>query len=163
MSNFWLEEALGREGITLERAQVGDKYVLERMLAGDVVLGGEQSGHVIFRELATTGDGVLTALMLLDTLAAGDERLERIVDGIVPYPQVQINVRVVEKPDLRAHQAIGPVVREVEQRLQGKGRVVLRYSGTEPVARVMLEGRDEELVHTEAERLAAAIRDELGA
>jgi phosphoglucosamine mutase len=163
MSNFWLEEALREQGIALERAQVGDKYVLERMLAEDLVLGGEQSGHVIFRELATTGDGVLTALMLLDALADGAEPLERIVDGIEPYPQVQINVRVGEKPDLRAHAAVGPVVREVEGRLQGKGRVVLRYSGTEPVARVMLEGRDAELVRSEAERLAAAIRRELGA
>ena len=163
MSNYWLEEALRHEGIELKRAPVGDKYVLERMLADDLVLGGEQSGHVIFRELATTGDGVLTALLFLDTLLDEDQPLEQIIDGIEPFPQVQINVRVAEKPDLRAHPAIGPVVEQVEQRLQGSGRVVLRYSGTEPVARVMLEGRDEELVRTEAERLAAAIRKELGA
>lgn len=161
MSNFWLEESLAREGISLHRAPVGDKYVLEKMLDEDLVLGGEQSGHIIFREHATTGDGVLTGLLLLDTL--GDRSaLEEILDGITPYPQLLLNVRVREKPDLREHPRIGPAVREVESALDGRGRVVLRYSGTEPKARVMVEGKDQEVVRELARRLANLIEKELG-
>jgi phosphoglucosamine mutase len=163
MSNFWLEESFGREGIRLLRAPVGDKYVLERMLAEDLVLGGEQSGHIIFREVATTGDGILTALLFLDTLRDEALTLEEIVDGILPYPQQLLNVRVREKPDLLAHPRIGPVVAGIESTLRGRGRVVLRYSGTEPVARVMVEGREPDLVRDQAEQLASVIRQELGA
>ena len=161
MSNFWLEERLGREGIELRRTAVGDKYVLEEMVEHDLVLGGEQSGHVIFREHATTGDGILTGLQLLDALADGPP-LEEILDDITPYPQVLLNVKVREKPDLRAHPRIGPAVREIEAALDGHGRVVLRYSGTEPKARVMLEGQDPQRIHEMAERLAALIAMELG-
>ena len=142
---------------------MGDKYVLERMVSENLVLGGEQSGHIIFRDYATTGDGVLTGLLLLDTLADDGQSLEEIVDGITPYPQVLLNVRVREKPDLRAHPKIGPVVQEIETGLEGCGRVVLRYSGTEPLARVMLEGREEARISSEAERLAEIINEELGA
>jgi len=162
MSNFWLEERLGQEGIRMDRAPVGDKYVLERMLAEDLMLGGEQSGHVIFREYATTGDGILTGLLLLDMLRDEEQSLEQILDGIVPYPQLLLNVKVNQKPDLRAHAEIGPVVEEVERALEGSGRVVLRYSGTEPLARVMIEGRGEELVREQAERLADVIRRNIG-
>lgn len=162
MSNFWLEERLGAEGVRLHRAQVGDKYVLETMHNEQLVLGGEQSGHVIFREHATTGDGILTGLQLIDAVLAGDETLDQIVDGITPYPQVLINVRVLEKPDLRSHAIIGPAVAGVEHALAGTGRVVLRYSGTEPLVRVMLEGKDPDQVRRQAERLAGVIRDELG-
>lgn len=162
MSNFWLEELLSHEGIALHRAPVGDKYVLERMVDEGLVLGGEQSGHVIFSDLATTGDGILTGLLLLDTLMDEPQPLERILDGITPYPQLLINVRVREKPDLASHPRIGPVVAGVESALAGRGRVVLRYSGTEPLARVMLEGKDDRLVREQAELLAEAIRRELG-
>ena len=162
MSNFWLEKRLGDLGIALHRAPVGDKYVLEAMIAGDIAIGGEQSGHVIFRERATTGDGMLTGLLLLDTLRGETETLETILDGIVPFPQVLLNVRVKEKPDLRADAAIGPVVREAERELAGRGRVVLRYSGTEPLARVMVEADDEVLVRRTAEAIAAAIRERIG-
>jgi len=161
MSNFWLEERLMAEGIRLHRAPVGDKYVLERMVDEDLVLGGEQSGHVIFREHATTGDGMLTGLLLLDSVLAGDETLDTILDGITPYPQVLINVRVGAKPDLRAHPAVGPAVAEIERVLEGRGRVVLRYSGTEPLCRVMVEGRDRDEVQGMADRLAAVIRQTL--
>jgi phosphoglucosamine mutase len=162
MSNYWLEDRLNQEGIRLHRAPVGDKYVLERMVDEDLVLGGEQSGHIIFRDHATTGDGILTGLLLLDTLADDRQSLEEIVDGITPFPQVLLNVRVREKPDLRVHPKIGPVVQEIEAGLEGHGRVVLRYSGTEPLARVMLEGREEARISSEAERLAGIIREELG-
>ncbi|HVQ26360.1 MAG TPA: phosphoglucosamine mutase, partial [Planctomycetota bacterium] len=161
MSNFWLEERLAAEGIALRRTAVGDKYVLEEMIEHDLVLGGEQSGHVIFREHATTGDGILTGLLLLDALADGPP-LEEILDGITPYPQVLLNVKVREKPDLGEHARIGPAVREIEAALDGHGRVVLRYSGTEPKARVMLEGQDPHRIREMAERLAALIAKELG-
>ncbi len=101
MSNFWLEKKLEEEGIRLLRAPVGDKYVLERMLQEDAVLGGEQSGHIIFRDHATTGDGMLTGIMLLHCLKQEADSLETILDRIIPYPQLLINVRVHEKPDLR--------------------------------------------------------------
>jgi len=162
MSNFWLEESLAGEGVRLIRAPVGDKYVLEQMVADDLALGGEQSGHLIFRDYATTGDGLLTALLFLETLLDEAQSLEQIMDGITPCPQVLINVRVREKPDLRRHDRIGPAVAEIETALQGRGRVVLRYSGTEPVARVMLEGKDQDLVRDQAEHLAEVIREELG-
>ncbi len=162
MSNLWLERELAREGIALSRAPVGDKYVLERMLAEDAVLGGEPSGHVIFREWATTGDGILTGLLFLDTLRDQAESLESVLDRIRPCPQVQRNVRVRAKPDLRAHPAIGPALRESERVLDGIGRIVVRYSGTEPVARIMVEGTDEQLVHEHAQRLATLIETELG-
>jgi phosphoglucosamine mutase len=161
MSNFWLEERLGGEGIALHRAPVGDKYVLERMIEQDAVLGGEQSGHVIFREHASTGDGILTGLLLLEAVADGPS-LEEIMDGITPYPQVLLNVKVRQKPDLAAHPRIAPAVRRAESALDGHGRVVLRYSGTEPKARVMLEGRDPAQVRELAETLAALIEKELG-
>jgi len=162
MSNFWLEKRLADLGIRLHRAPVGDKYVLEAMIADDIALGGEQSGHVIFRERSTTGDGILTGLLLLDTLRGEDEPLETILDGIVPFPQKLINVRVKEKPDLRAHPEIGPVVRAAEAELAGRGRIILRYSGTEPLARVMVEADDENLVAGVAERLASEIRRRIG-
>jgi phosphoglucosamine mutase len=162
MSNYWLEERLGQEGIALHRAPVGDKYVLEQMQREKLALGGEQSGHIIFSELATTGDGMLTGLLLLDALLAERQTLEEILDDIVPYPQMLLNVHVREKPDLRRHPQIGPAVAEIESSLAGQGRVVLRYSGTEPVARVMLEGKDMAIVRGHAERLAELIAAELG-
>jgi phosphoglucosamine mutase len=162
MSNLWLETRLRASGIALCRAAVGDKYVLERMVRDDLVLGGEQSGHVIFRDLATTGDGILTGLLLLDSLAEEGVALEEFVDGIVPVPQIQASVRVGSKPDLRTHPTIGPAVQQVEHELDGRGRVVLRYSGTEPVARVMVEGPDADAVRTHVDRLVGLIRRELG-
>ncbi len=162
MSNLWLEHRLRDEGMRLVRAPVGDKYVLDRMVAEDATLGGEQSGHVIVRDRATTGDGILTGLLLLDGLLGESRPLEEILDGIVPYPQVLVNVRVREKPDLLAHAVIGPAVREVEEAMRGTGRVLLRYSGTEPLARVMVEGRDGSRVRACADRLAALIGKEIG-
>jgi phosphoglucosamine mutase len=163
MSNYWLEKRLGDEGIRLHRAPVGDKYVLLRMVAENAVLGGEQSGHVIFRDRGTTGDGILTGVFLVDAVLDDTVPLETTLDGIVPFPQVLINVRVSEKPDLRAHPAIGPVVVAAEREIEGRGRVVLRYSGTESLARVMVEADDDALVRTTAERVATVIRKYLGA
>jgi len=162
MSNLWLEKRLHEHGIDLRRAPVGDKYVLALMLEHDLVLGGEQSGHIIFREHATTGDGILTALLLLDALRDEGQSLDEIVDSIEPCPQIQINVRVREKPVLRDHPVVGPAVAEVEAALADSGRVVLRYSGTEPVARIMVEGTHAETVREHAERLARTVEDTLG-
>ena len=131
------------------------------MTAENLVLGGEQSGHVIFREYASTGDGILTGLKLLEAQVGGPS-IEETLDEIQPYPQVLLNVRVREKPDLRDHSRIGPVVDEVERALDGRGRVVLRYSGTEPKARVMIEGKDPEIVNELATKLAGVIERELG-
>jgi len=131
------------------------------MTAEDLVLGGEQSGHVIFRDHATTGDGILTGLMLLAAQVDGPS-IETTLDGIEPYPQVLLNVKVREKPELREHVRIGPVVDEVERALDGHGRIVLRYSGTEPKARVMIEGKDPRIVNELAKRLARVIESELG-
>jgi phosphoglucosamine mutase len=162
MSNLWLERRLGEEGVRVVRAPVGDKYVLEAMLAEGAGLGGEQSGHVIFRHLSTTGDGILTGLVLLDSLLGEDRPLDGILDGITPFPQIVRNVEVREKPDLRRHPVIGPVVDEVERAMNGSGRLLLRYSGTEPLARVMVEGDDLEAVRRHADRLALLIERELG-
>jgi phosphoglucosamine mutase len=163
MSNLWLEHLLGEQGIRLLRAPVGDKYVHERMLEEGAVLGGEQSGHVIFREVAEAGDGILTGLLLLDAVLEEGKPLDALLHGITPYPQVLLNVRVREKPDLRQHPVIGPAIGEVESAMDGHGRVLLRYSGTEPLARVMVEGKDAQTVRTHAERLVEVIRRELGA
>lgn len=162
MSNFWLEQRLAREGIHLHRAPVGDKYVLEKMIEEDAVLGGEQSGHIIFRDRSTTGDGILTGLLLLETILELRQPIELFMDGVVPCPQILLNVRVKYKPDLRRHATIGPVVAEIEKSLDGAGRVVLRYSGTEPLARVMVEGIDAAAVQAHAERLAGVIRTVIG-
>ena len=162
MSNFWLEKRLGDEGIRLFRAPVGDKYVLDRMIVENAVLGGEQSGHVIFRDRGTTGDGILTGLLLVDAVLDDHTTLEATLDGIVPFPQVLINVRVTAKPDLRAHPEIGPVVLAAEREIAGRGRVVLRYSGTESLARVMVEADDDLVVQRTAERVANVIREHLG-
>jgi phosphoglucosamine mutase len=162
MSNFWLEERLREEGIDVYRTPVGDKYVLERMVADGFVLGGEQSGHMIFLQHGSAGDGILTGLLLLDLLRDEEHPLERIIDGIEPYPQLLINVRVKQKPNLLLHPEIGPVAAEVEAALEGIGRLVMRYSGTESLARVMIEGKDAKLVSGLAERMAGVIRSAIG-
>jgi len=163
MSNLWLERGLAEEGIRLIRAPVGDKYVLERMLEENASLGGEQSGHIIFLDHFPTGDGVLTGLLLASAVKTEGLDLAAIASGIRKYPQVLLNVRVREKPILEHHETIGPAIRRLEQRLAGEGRVLVRYSGTEPLARVMIEGADEETVRSAAEQLAGLIRREIGA
>ena len=161
MSNLWLEQKLQSEGLTLLRAQVGDKYVLETMQAEGAILGGEQSGHIIYQPAASTGDGMLTGLLTLRCLVEEGLSLAEFRDTIEPCPQVLINVAVREKPDMRSHPEIGPTIKELEAQMSGNGRVVLRYSGTEPKARVMVEGRDAVMVAQAAESLAAKIRSVL--
>jgi phosphoglucosamine mutase len=163
MSNLWLEKSLEAMGVTMVRTQVGDRYVLEEMLRAGAVLGGEQSGHLIFADRATTGDGILTALRMLEILQIRKETVSDWLSRVQAHPQVLINVTVSERPDLETHPVIGPEVSRAEEDLAGRGRLVLRYSGTEPLARVMVEATDRGLVDRVARRLAAVIRKEIGA
>ena len=142
MSNIGLELALKKLGIELVRTKVGDKYVMEEMQKRDLSLGGEQSGHLIFSEHLFTGDGLITALSVLRTMAASGRELADLADDLTTYPQVLLNVRVREKTDLEQVPDVAAVMKRVEERLAGNGRLLVRYSGTEPLLRVMLEGQD---------------------
>jgi phosphoglucosamine mutase len=163
MSNLGLERALNGLGIRMVRTPVGDKYVLEEMLRLDAVIGGEQSGHVIFREYATTGDGLLTALRLLETAVRAGAGLDQLTADLEIYPQMLINVRVKQKKALTELPAVADEIRRCEQTFGGAGRVLVRFSGTEPLARVMVEGPDLEQVEHFTARIADAIRREMGA
>lgn len=163
MSNMGLEAALKRSGIRMLRAPVGDRYVLEEMLKHDAALGGEQSGHILFPHLATTGDGILTALVVLDLIARSGKTVEELTEDLKVFPQVIVNVRVVEKKPLTSVASVAAAIRAAEEELKDSGRVVIRYSGTEPLARVMIEAESEEAMHRHAEAIAGAIRGELGA
>jgi len=162
MSNLGLEMALGRLGIEMVRTPVGDKYVLEEMLRKNAALGGEQSGHVIFREYATTGDGMLTAIKLLETCAREKATLDELAADLTVFPQLLVNIRVKERRPLDELPAVAEEIRACESALDGLGRVLVRFSGTEPLARVMVEGPDLEQVESWAGRIASAIRIELG-
>ena len=163
MSNLWLERGLADIGVRLARTQVGDKYVLEEMLRTGAAVGGEQSGHIIFTDRATTGDGILTALRLVQVMQATGENVSQWLSRVKAYPQVLINVRVASRPDLEAHGVIGAEAARIRAELGGSGRLVLRYSGTEPLARVMIEGVDQSRVESLARALAEVIRDQIGA
>jgi phosphoglucosamine mutase len=163
MANLGLERALAQEGIRMVRTPVGDKYVLEEMVRLGAALGGEQSGHIIFREYATTGDGLLTTLRMLEVARRAGKGFDELVDGLEVYPQRLVNVKVREKKDLSALPAVAEEIRRVEQAFGGAGRVLVRFSGTEPLARVMVEGPDLERVEGFSQSIAAAIRNEIGA
>jgi phosphoglucosamine mutase len=162
MSNLGLEKALERDGIRMLRTPVGDKYVLEEMVRVGAALGGEQSGHVIFREYATTGDGMLTALRVLEIMTAGGKGLDELTAGLAVYPQRLVNVRVREKKPFAELPAVSGEIRRWEEHFGSSGRVVVRYSGTEPLARVMVEGPESGPVEECAARIAAAIEREIG-
>jgi phosphoglucosamine mutase len=163
MSNMGLEAALRRDGIQMLRAPVGDKYVLERMQQEDASLGGEQSGHILFPHLATTGDGLLTALVVLDIVHRAGKPLHELVADLKVFPQVIVNVRVKEKKPLDQIETVTDTIRDAETDLAENGRVVVRYSGTEALARVMIEAESEETMRHHADRIAGAIREALGA
>src|SRR5206468_1120576 len=143
MSNIGLELALRPLGIELVRTAVGDKYVMEEMLARNLSLGGEQSGHIIFSDYLFTGDGLCTALNVLRVVAVTGRPLADLAADLVSYPQVLLNVRVRDKADLKTIPAVAAVIERVEGHVAGQGRLLVRYSGTEPLLRVMLEGRHE--------------------
>jgi phosphoglucosamine mutase len=163
MSNLGLEKALEAAGIRMVRTPVGDKYVLEEMVRIGAALGGEQSGHVIFRELSTTGDGMLTALRLLEIARRTGMGLDELTADLTVYPQRLVNVRVREKKALTDLPSVAEEIRLVEEAFAGCGRVLVRFSGTEPLARVMVEGPDLARVETFSTRIAEAIRREMGA
>ena len=163
MSNMGLEAALRRDAIRMLRAPVGDKYVLERMQQEQASLGGEQSGHILFRHLATTGDGLLTSLVVLDVVRRSGRALHELVADLKVFPQVIVNVRVREKKPLDQIATVTDTIRAAETELAESGRVVVRYSGTEALARVMIEAESEEAMRRHADRIADAIRAELGA
>ena len=162
MSNLGLEKALGRLGITMLRTPVGDKYVLEEMLRRKAVLGGEQSGHVIFGEFATTGDGMLTALKVLETCVRERSTLDKLTADFTIFPQLLINIPVKQRKPLEELPALASEIRACESALNGNGRILVRFSGTEPLARVMVEGADQTQVNEWAQRIASVIRSELG-
>jgi phosphoglucosamine mutase len=159
MSNIGLELALREAGIGLVRCAVGDKYVMEELGRRDLSLGGEQSGHVIFSDYLFTGDGLATALHVLRTMHASGRDLAALASDLTSYPQVLLNLRVQEKVDLRTLPEVASVMDDVEARLQGHGRLLVRYSGTEPLLRVMLEGRDEDEIRRWGEEILDAVKE----
>ena len=162
MSNMGLEAALGRSGIKMLRAPVGDKYVLEQMLATGATLGGEQSGHILFSGRSTTGDGLLTALLVLDIIHRSGKSLTELTADLKTFPQVIVNVKVREKKPLDTIPTVVAAIAAADEALAGTGRVVIRYSGTEALARVMIEAEDQAQMTHHAEAIAGAIRAELG-
>jgi phosphoglucosamine mutase len=162
MSNMGFEAALARSGIKMLRAPVGDKYVLEEMQRSGASLGGEQSGHILFPARATTGDGLLTALLVLDVIHRSGRTLGELIADLKNYPQVILNVKVREKKPLDTIPSVVAAIAAAEQELAGTGRVVIRYSGTEALARVMIEAESEKTMRHHAEAIADAIRAELG-
>jgi phosphoglucosamine mutase len=162
MSNMGLEAALKRSGIGMMRAPVGDRYVLEMMHAHGAALGGEQSGHILFPHLATTGDGLLTALVVLDLISRSGQSIDELTADLKVFPQVIVNIKVREKKPLDRIPVVAARIKAAEQELEDSGRVVIRYSGTEALARVMIEAEDESAMRRHAEAIAEAIRAELG-
>ncbi|MEO8725831.1 MAG: phosphoglucosamine mutase, partial [Acidobacteriaceae bacterium] len=163
MSNMGLEAAFQRSGIRMLRAPVGDKYVLAEMRQSGASLGGEQSGHIILSQLSTTGDGILTALKVLESVSRSGQTLSQLIGDLKNFPQVIKNVRVREKLPLENFEPVRHAIRAAEAELNGSGRVVVRYSGTEALARVMIEAESRERMQFHADQIAAAIERELGA
>ena len=163
MSNLGLEDALAESGLSLVRAQVGDRFVVEAMRQGDYNLGGEQSGHVIFLDHSTTGDGLMTALQVLAIMAREKTPLSELTAGFNRYPQVMVNIDVAQKKPLESLEDLQTAIAEVEEKLADKGRILIRYSGTELKARVMVEGVEEKAVSEYANYLADVLRASLAA
>lgn len=163
MSNIGLEIAFASEGINLVRADVGDKYVLEELLKLGGSLGGEQSGHIIFPSLSLAGDGLITTLCMLRAMSEGGKELHELTAGFQKFPQILVNVKVKVKRPFAEVPAIQSIAQEVESELGSEGRLLLRYSGTEPLARIMIEGRSEDEIEKYADSLAGVIQQTLGA
>ncbi|HEY6292018.1 MAG TPA: phosphoglucosamine mutase [Terriglobia bacterium] len=162
MSNFALERELALRGLGLKRAAVGDRYVLEEMLRSGINLGGEPSGHIIFADQSLAGDGLITLLQVLRIVSETGKSLEELVSGYAPLPQLILNVRVRTKPPLESIPEIRDAIEACRRNIDGNGRVVVRYSGTEPLARVMVEAEDGVVVERHAEAIAGAIESAIG-
>lgn len=162
MTNLGFDLAMQRNGIEVVKTKVGDRYVLEEMLARNIILGGEQSGHIIFLNHQTTGDGILTALQLMAVMKSSGKRLSELSSVMTRLPQVLLNVRVLKGERLAEAASIWDMVRMAEEKLSGRGRVLVRSSGTEPLVRVMVEDENEEEAKSIAESIAGIIKEELG-
>ncbi|MBY0515336.1 MAG: phosphoglucosamine mutase [Bacteriovoracaceae bacterium] len=162
MSNFGLEVYLKKHGLSLNRTQVGDRYIVERMRHSGSVFGGEPSGHLIFKKHSTTGDGILAALKVIECMKFYKKGLKELADEVVLYPQVLLNTTTSKKPPFEDVPAIAQAVKEAEAELKGSGRLLLRYSGTENLARVMVEGQDAELVEKLCRQLTDIVAKQLG-
>jgi phosphoglucosamine mutase len=162
MSNLGLEKALSRDGIRMIRAAVGDKYVLEEMIRTGAVLGGEQSGHVIFHNYATAGDGLLTTLRAIEAMRAAGVGLDELTADLQRYPQRLVNIRVRDKRPIEEMPEVSTEMQTAEAAFGDTGRILVRYSGTELLARVMVEGADEARVVEHADRIAGAIKRAIG-
>lgn len=162
MSNIGLELALASENIKLVRASVGDKYVLQELVKTGASVGGEQSGHIIFPERSPVGDGLMTTLSLLEALRESDKSLSQAVAGFTPFPQILVNVKVGRKIPFETVAEIAAAAEEIETSLGANGRLLLRYSGTENLARVMIEGENQTQIEAQARGLAAIIKSNLG-
>ncbi len=163
MSNLGLEVGLGTVGVQVTRCDVGDRTVVATMQQDGICLGGEQSGHIVHLGLGTTGDGLLTGLHVAGYCSKSASPLSAMLEGFRRFPQVLQNVRVTSKPDLTSLPSVAAAVEEVESLLGEQGRLVVRYSGTEPLARVMIEGPDQETITALADKIVVAIRTEIGA
>ncbi len=162
MSNFGLELSMAKAGITLVRTPVGDRYLLERMLAEGYSFGGEQSGHFIFLDHNTTGDGLVSALQMLSLMKRTKKPLSELAKAMTAVPQVLVNIQVKQKPVLETIPDVDRAIQESNRRLNGSGRVVIRYSGTEPLLRIMVEGEQSTLVNEIADDLARVVREHIG-
>ena len=162
MSNFGLNETLSQHGGRVLRTSVGDRYVIEAMMKDNLNVGGEQSGHMIFRDFSTTGDGIVSALQILRVMMETKKPLSELKRCLVKYPQAQRNLQVREKKPLTELPHILRLVEETEQSLNGAGRVLLRYSGTEPKIRLLIEGRDGAQINAQADRIAGMIQEDIG-
>lgn len=162
MSNIGLEMALRAQGLTLIRTDVGDKYVLEELLSSGAKLGGEQSGHIIFPDLSLAGDGMITTLALLRAISEANRPLHELSDGYKDFPQILVNVKVKHKTPFSEVKEIQAAAKKIETQLGANGRLLLRYSGTEPLARVMIEGESQEDIETQAKELSDVIQKTLG-
>jgi phosphoglucosamine mutase len=162
MSNMGLDEAMREHGINVVKAPVGDRYVIEEMRREGYVLGGEQSGHIIFKEYSTTGDGIITALQLLKIMKTENKKLSELSKIMRTYPQILINVDVREKRDLNTIPTVSEKIKEMKKTLGSSGRILVRYSGTQNICRVMVEGKNEKDVSRIAREIANVIKEELG-
>ncbi len=163
MSNYGLNETMEKHGGKVLRTKVGDRYVIEAMMKDELNVGGEQSGHMIFRDYTTTGDGIISALQIVRIMQESGKPLSDLKKCLSKYPQAQRNLKVREKPPLEQLPGVLKLVKEAEDQLAGAGRVLLRYSGTEPKIRLLIEGRDGDQINAQADRIAGVIQESIGA
>jgi len=163
MSNLGLDHTVRNAGGQVVRTRVGDRYVIERMLKDDLNVGGEQSGHMIFRDFTTTGDGIVSALQVLRIIMETGRPLSKLRQVVTKFPQVVVNVQVKDKPAWETMPDVLELVKEAETKLGSEGRVLLRYSGTEPKARLLIEGRDGQQIKAFADKIVARIQERIGA